>query len=126
MVYLYALAQHLGRECPFYGLQALGLDGRSAPHASIEEMAAAYLVEIQQLQPTGPYRFAGHSSGGWVAFEMARQVRNRGEEVQMVVIVDTPAPVSQVKTQDVDIDEALYLFKVARLIERWAGKELGI
>jgi thioesterase domain-containing protein/acyl carrier protein len=126
VVYLYALARQLRCERPFFGLQALGLDGRSMPHGSIEEMAAAYLLEIQQLQPAGPYCLAGHSSGGWVAFEMARQLRDRGEEVEMVVIVDTPAPISRITTQDVDSDDALYLFKVARLIERWAGKELGI
>lgn len=126
VVYLYALAQQLGRVRPFYGLQAFGLDGRSVPHGSVEEMAAAYLAEVQQLQPKGPYHLGGHSSGGWVAFEMARQLRERGELVEIVVIVDTPAPIARVKTQDVDEDEALYLFKVARLIERWAGKELGI
>lgn len=126
VVYLYDLARRLGRERPIYGLQALGLDGRSAPHDSIEEMARAYLSEIQQVQASGPYYLAGHSSGGWVAFEMARQLRERGDQVERVVIVDTPAPISQVKTQDIDTDEALYLFKVARLIERWADKPLGI
>jgi amino acid adenylation domain-containing protein len=126
VVYLYALARQLKCERPFYGLQALGLNGRSTPHGSIEEMAAAYIAEVQELQPRGPYCLGGHSSGGWVAFEMARQLRGRGEEVEMVIVVDTPAPISRVKTQDVDSDEALYLFKVARLIERWAGKDLGI
>ncbi len=126
VVYLYALAHHLGPERPFYGLQARGLDGQSAPHASIEEMAAAYLDEIVTVQPDGPYLLGGHSSGSWVAFEMARQLQNRGQEVAMVAVVDTPAPIPETKTQDVDEDEALYLTKVARLIERWAGKDLGI
>ena len=44
----------------------------------------------------------------------------------MVAVVDTPAPIPDTKTLDVDEDEALYLVKIARLIERWAGKDLGI
>ncbi len=126
VVYLHALAQRLGRARPFYGLQARGLDGQSEPHGSIEEMATAYLDEIRAVQSQGPYLLGGHSSGSWVAFEMARQLQNRGESVAMVVVVDTPAPISGTKTEDVDDDDALYLTKVARLIERWADKDLDI
>lgn len=96
------------------------------PHASIEEMATAYLDEVLAVQPEGPYLLGGHSSGSWVAFEMARQLQRRGQDVAMVAIVDTPAPIPDTKTSDVDEDETLYLVKIARLIERWAGKDLGI
>jgi thioesterase domain-containing protein len=126
VVYLYALAHHLGLDRPFYGLQARGLDGQSTPHASIEEMAADYLDEVVTVQPTGPYLIGGHSSGSWVAFEMARRLQTRGQEVAMVAVIDTPAPISETRTSDIDADEALYLARVARLIERWAGKDLGI
>ena len=124
--YLYPLAHHLGLERPFYGLQARGLDGLSAPHASIEEMASSYLEEIVKVQPEGPYFLGGHSSGSWVAFEMARQLRNRGQQVAMVAVIDTPAPIPETKTTEADEDEALYLTKIARLIERWANKDLEI
>jgi amino acid adenylation domain-containing protein len=124
--YLYPLAHHLGLERPFYGLQARGLDGLSAPHTSIEEMASSYLEEIVKVQPDGPYLLGGHSSGSWVAFEMARQLRSCGQQVAMVAVIDTPAPIPETKTTEVDEDEALYLTKIARLIERWANKDLGI
>jgi amino acid adenylation domain-containing protein len=124
--YLYPLAHHLGLDRPFYGLQARGLDGRSTPHASIEEMAADYLEEIVKVQPEGPYLLGGHSSGSWVAFEIARQLESRGQKVAMVAVIDTPAPISATKTSEVDEDEALYLTKIARLIERWANKDLEI
>ncbi|HEY4087319.1 MAG TPA: amino acid adenylation domain-containing protein, partial [Bryobacteraceae bacterium] len=126
VVYLHALARHLGKERPFYGLQARGLDGLSDPHGSIEEMAAAYVTEVLEAQPEGPYYLGGHSSGSWVAFEMARLLQTRGHEVAMVAILDTPAPLPETKTSDVDDDEALYLTKIARLIERWAGRDLDI
>ena len=124
--YLYALAHHLDRDRPFFGLQARGLDGRSAPHADIEEMASAYLDEILTVQPVGPYLLGGHSSGSWVAFEMARQLEDRGQQVSIVAVIDTPAPIPETKASDVDEDKALYLSKIARLIERWANKDLGI
>lgn len=124
--YLYALAHHLGLEQPFYGLQARGLDGLSDPHASIEEMASAYVCETLSAQPEGPYLLGGHSSGSWVAFEMARQLEGRGHRVALVAVIDTPAPVAGTKAADVDEDEALYLSKIARLIERWSNKDLGI
>jgi len=124
--YLYPLAHHLGSDRPFYGLQARGLDGTSAPHGSVEEMAEAYLNEVLSTQPKGPYLLGGHSSGSWVAFEMAHQLWKRGEEVSMVAVVDTPAPLLETKTSGIDEDEALYLTKICRLIERWAGKSLDI
>jgi surfactin family lipopeptide synthetase C len=126
VVYLYTLAHQLGLDRPFYGLQAHGLDGRSAPHGSIEEMAAAYLKEVLAAQPTGPYLLGGHSSGSWVAFEMARQLRDRGHEVAMIAVIDTPAPIPETRTVDVDVDEARFLSKIVRLIERWAGQDLGV
>jgi len=124
--YLYPLAHHLGLGRPFYGLQARGLDGMSAVHSSVEEMASAYLEEILAVQPKSPYLLGGHSSGSWVAFEMARQLESRGQKVALVAVIDTPAPIPETKASDVDEDEALYLYKIARLIERWANKDLGI
>jgi amino acid adenylation domain-containing protein len=124
--YLYPLAHNLGLGRPFYGLQARGLDGMSAAHSSVEEMASAYLIEIMTVQREGPYLLGGHSSGSWVAFEMARQLESRGQQVGLVAVIDTPAPIPETKASDVDEDEALYLYKIARLIERWANKDLGI
>jgi amino acid adenylation domain-containing protein len=83
------LALHLGPEQPLYGLQARGLDGRPAPAATVEEMASSYLAEIRSVQPRGPYRLGGASSGGVVAFEMAQQLRRAGEEVALLVLMDT-------------------------------------
>ena len=41
------------------------------------------------LQPEGPYFVGGHSSGGLVAFEMARQLRSQGKDVALLVLFDT-------------------------------------
>lgn len=85
------LAQYLGEDIPVYGLQSKGIQDRSEADTTIEGMAAAYLEEIRSVQPAGPYFLAGFSFGGFVAYEMARQLMARGESVGLVAILDTHA-----------------------------------
>jgi acyl-CoA synthetase (AMP-forming)/AMP-acid ligase II/thioesterase domain-containing protein/NAD(P)-dependent dehydrogenase (short-subunit alcohol dehydrogenase family)/acyl carrier protein len=82
----------LGPDQPFYGLQAKGLDGQEAPHFKVEDMASQYLTEVLKLQPNGPYFLAGHSLGGLVAFEMAQQLKVRGQSVNFLGLFDTYTP----------------------------------
>ncbi len=84
----HALAQLLGPDQPFYGFQALGLDGKRPPHSSIKEMAAHYIREMREVQPDGPYLLGGRSSGGTVAFEMACQLMAQGEQVDLLALFD--------------------------------------
>jgi amino acid adenylation domain-containing protein len=87
------LAGHLGVDQPFYGFQAQGLDGQQPAHTSLEAMAAHYIAELRTVQPTGPYRLGGGSAGGVVAFEMARQLQAQGENVALLVLIDTYLPI---------------------------------
>lgn len=82
------------RLCPrsCYGLQSVALSGQEDPDRTIEAMAARYVVEIHKAQPHGPYLLAGHSAGGLVAFEIARQLRQRDESVDAVLLFDTKIP----------------------------------
>ena len=88
------LAHLIGADRPFYGLQARGLYGDHAPHETFEEMARDYLAELRTVQPEGPYLLGGFSGGGITAYEMARQLRAAGEEVGLLVFLDTPLPKS--------------------------------
>jgi thioesterase domain-containing protein/acyl carrier protein len=83
------LVAHLGTDYPFYGLQSRGLDGKTAPLATVEEMAAAYLEEIQRFQPHGPYCLGGYCLGGTIALEMAGLLRKQGEEAAFLGLMDT-------------------------------------
>src|SRR6218665_1608222 len=74
------LAQALGPDQPFYGIQAHAAVEDSA-FQTIEELASAYLEDMLEIQPQGPYLLGGWSMGGGVAFEIARQLRQRGERV---------------------------------------------
>jgi len=86
------LAAQLGDNQPFYGLQSLGLDGTYLPLTTIEEMATHYLEAVRSVQPQGPYYLGGWSFGGLVAFEMARQLQESGQDVGCLALMDTPAP----------------------------------
>ena len=86
------LAQHLGYDQPFYGLQPRELDGIHEPFARMEEMAAHYISEMRIIQPEGPYYLGGFSDGGIIAFEMAQQLRAIGEDVALLAILDGGAP----------------------------------
>jgi amino acid adenylation domain-containing protein len=82
------MARELGSAQPFYGLQAVGLDGTEVPLDSIEQMAIRYLNEIRQVQSHGPYALMGACFGATVAYEMARQLLDAGEKVAFLGLLD--------------------------------------
>ncbi len=71
------------------GIQARGLAGKEPPHTSVEAMAAEHVRAMKARQPNGPYYLCGYSFGGLVAFEMARQLRESGDEMGLVGLFDT-------------------------------------
>ena len=99
-VFCYAdLARLLAPEQPFYGLQSRGLDGSEKPLTSIEEIAASFLKEMREMQPIGPYYLMGACMGGVVAYEMAQQLRVAGQEVGLLIFLETWLPGSSAKGQ---------------------------
>ena len=91
VLYLQPLALALGEERPVFALPSPGLDGRP-PLSRVPQLAAHHLRALRRQQPQGPYHLAGHSSGGRVAYEMARQLEQQGETVASLVILDANAP----------------------------------
>ncbi|MGN6642113.1 MAG: amino acid adenylation domain-containing protein, partial [Verrucomicrobiota bacterium] len=79
------LSRHLGQDQPVYGLRSRGLDGREE-FATVEEMAAQYITDLRAVQPRGPYHIGGYCFGGNVAYEMARQLKEQGEEVAVLAL----------------------------------------
>lgn len=86
------LARLLGDGQPFYGLQAYGLEPGTEPLSDIREMAANYIEAIRNVQPHGPYFIGGLCGGGTIAFEMAQQLKQSGETVPRLVLLDSLAP----------------------------------
>jgi len=89
------LAAVLGPEQPFYGLQPSGVIGDGNFDFCVEDLAANYIAEIRRVQPKGPYHLGGYCFGGIVAFEMAQQLRAQGEDVPLLVLMDSFFPGEQ-------------------------------
>ncbi len=81
------LACYLSEEQPVFAFQPRGLDGRSPYLRSVEEMAASYIDAMRLHQRRGPYYLCGSSFGGVVAFEMARQLSTKDEEVRFLALL---------------------------------------
>ncbi|MFK3940327.1 amino acid adenylation domain-containing protein [Pseudomonas monteilii] len=86
------LAEALGAEWPVHGLQPRGLDGRRAPHASLEAAAECQARAIEALYPEGPVHLLGHSFGGWGAHALAVALQARGRDVLSLTLIDSEAP----------------------------------
>ena len=82
------LVRHLGGERPVYALQSRGFGGEPAL-TSIDVVAADSVKSIRAVQPAGPYLLLGYSMGGTVAYEMARQLREQGQQVGFLGLIDS-------------------------------------
>jgi thioesterase domain-containing protein len=85
------LAQALGESQPFYGLQPPGLDG-SEPLTSVGALAGYFATQITAFRADGPYAIAGFCAGGTIAFELARQLLERGRPVRYLALFASPYP----------------------------------
>jgi thioesterase domain-containing protein len=117
------LARHMPEDQPFYALQPSGLDGRRPLDTGIEEMAERYLRAVREVQPHGPYLLAGRCNGATVAYEMAQRLRAAGEEVPLLVVLDSspPGPKPAELIPGVSYDQ---LMESAAVRARRAGEEV--
>ncbi|MFF8607864.1 amino acid adenylation domain-containing protein [Streptomyces sp. NPDC015346] len=89
---LRVLAEEVGIDRPFYGVQAHGVNRGETPYATIREMAAADVAAIRRRQPTGPYTLWGYSFGARVAFESAHLLEAAGEQVEHLFLIAPGSP----------------------------------
>jgi thioesterase domain-containing protein len=109
------LTVHLGRDQPFYALQAQGLKGDRIDSSSIEDMASHYIKEMKQKQPVGPYYLGGYCLGGVVAFEMVRQLEADSEKIALLTLISSSTP-QHSKSEMPNI--TVYRRMLYRMIER--------
>jgi amino acid adenylation domain-containing protein len=87
------ILQYLGADQPFFGIQPREPEnGMVVYHTEIEAMSTDYVQAIRGFQPVGPYYLAGWSMGGVIAYEMARQLKQQGQEIGMLALIDTGVP----------------------------------
>ncbi len=82
------LSRELGPEQPFFAFQSIGLDGEEPSIDSVEKMARRYIGDLRTAQPQGPYILIGACFGASVAYEMAWQLLEAGEEVRFLGLLD--------------------------------------
>jgi thioesterase domain-containing protein/acyl carrier protein len=99
--YYRELAQLLGPEQPVYGIyvptkgyprKGEGSPQSVRPQAYVAWLAGQCLEQIRAIEPTGPYRLAGVSFGGLLAFEIAQQLHADGQQVELVALLDSVLP----------------------------------
>jgi polyketide synthase 13 len=78
------LVDRLGVDTPVYGVERV--------EGPLEERAASYLDRIREIAAGRPLAVGGWSFGGALAVEVARQLRAAGDEVALVVLLDTVQP----------------------------------
>jgi len=127
VLYFNELARCLAEyDRPFYGLQALGLDGFTPPLTRIEDIAALNIDALQKVQAQGPYYLGGHSFGSWVALEMAQQLQKAGHEVALVAVLDTGAPSERDLSAIGGWDDSRWLVAVADTLGHLYEKPLSL
>ena len=109
------LADALPSEVPVWALQARGLEDHEAPHSSVVEMATAYIQAIRTIQAHGPYQLLGWSFGGTIAQEMAVQLERAGQNVGLLVLIDTAA--SSALLTGIEFDETV---RTIQILEEFA------
>ncbi|QKW41292.1 amino acid adenylation domain-containing protein [Streptomyces microflavus] len=85
------LIRHLPADVPIYGLQAQGVGEATADEplpTTLEELASHYASRIREVQPEGPYRLLGWSTGGIIAHAIAAVLQEAGQEVELLAILD--------------------------------------
>jgi acyl carrier protein len=83
-----SLAMELGRDRPFFGFRAAGLQDGERPGSSVPGIAKSYLEEAAKVAPRGPYIMMGHCGGSMIAYEMAQQLVASGETVSGLILID--------------------------------------
>jgi amino acid adenylation domain-containing protein len=107
-----------------HGFESRGLDGTLVPYSTVSTAAESYLRALQDVYPEGPVHLLGHSFGGWVAFEMANRLIERGRDVACLTILDSEAPGEDASVRELTHIEVTMAF--INLFEELLEHPLGI
>ena len=89
---LYNLARYLGDDQPLFGILEQDIDGDHPLYVTVEDIVPHCIEGIKSVQPEGPYILGGLCFGAVVSVEVARALQAQGDEVDLVVMIDSYAP----------------------------------
>ncbi|MGJ0428965.1 alpha/beta fold hydrolase, partial [Methylobacter sp.] len=107
MLYGPNLVPHIDSDIPVYGLPGQPLS--EAPYHTMQAMAARLVRMIRAVQPHGPYRLAGWSLGGTIAYEIAAQLIGEDETVEFLGLLDSYYNYANAKGIMTDVDDTSLL-----------------
>lgn len=123
------LANYLGPDQPLFAVLHQSYDGQRARFTRMEDIARHYLEGVRGIQPSGPYRLGGYCVGATLAFEMAQQLRRRGEDVALLVMLDPPvtgpsaSPLSHIPPAGSRPDRSAPAALGASSFSNWAARQ---
>lgn len=79
-------AEEIGADQPVIVYEQWGLTTRGRWDRDVAAAARRFVGDLCTRMPTGPYVLIGHSFGGIVAHEMGRVLRERGEDVHLILL----------------------------------------
>ena len=89
----YAPIPLIDSDVAVYGLNCPYMRNPQDLKCSLEGLTVPYLKEVRRRQPTGPYNFGGWSAGGICAFDAAQEVIREGDQVERLILLDSPFPI---------------------------------
>ncbi|MEX3968923.1 thioesterase domain-containing protein, partial [Paraburkholderia sp. EG286B] len=124
--YVLSLVQEMDAGCPVYALPWPPFSEVQFP--TLKEMASQLNLAIREIQPRGPYRLAGYSSGGILAYAIAQRLLDQDETVSFLALIDVvlsshPSSVSptqmiqEVLLESLEVDDERF-----ELLERLFGR----
>ncbi|WP_164935800.1 thioesterase domain-containing protein, partial [Bradyrhizobium nanningense] len=88
--YILNLVDEIDADCPIYGLPWPSFSVVCSP--TLEAIASQIIPAIREIQPRGPYRFAGYSSGGILAYAIAEHLLSLNETISFMAFIDVTLP----------------------------------
>ncbi|KMJ45340.1 hypothetical protein AB204_09455 [Xenorhabdus khoisanae] len=88
--YAFGLAELMQSGYPIYALPWPSVNEEWIP--TMEMLATRLIAFMKAVQPEGPYRICGYSSGGVLAYAIAQQLLNSGDKVDFLGLIDTFSP----------------------------------
>ncbi|WP_443726265.1 non-ribosomal peptide synthetase [Rhizobium mongolense] len=99
--YVFPLVREMDIDCPVYALPWPPFE--EARRSSLEEIATKVTHAVRKVQPRGPYRFAGYSSGAVLAYAIAERLLYLEETVSFMAFIDVPIPAMSPAMTDTEI-----------------------
>ncbi|MCS6745602.1 enterobactin non-ribosomal peptide synthetase EntF [Klebsiella quasipneumoniae] len=120
------LARYLSPRWSITGIQSPRPQGPMASAASLDEVCEHHLQTLLAQQPRGPYYLFGYSLGGTLAQGIAARLRQRGEAVAFLGLLDTWPPETQnwAEKEANGLDPAV-LAEIAREREAFLAAQQG-